>query len=224
MMPGKIKRVVKIGGSLLDLPDLADRLGRWLAAQPLLPTLLLVGGGRLADVVRDYDRLHHLGDEAAHWLAVKTMSLNAALLAALLPEAQLQSSLDASAPANSGPLIFDPEEFLRCEEPHLPGKPLGRDWGVTSDSIAARLASVCGADELVLLKSAMPPAACDMPAAIAHGYVDGCFALAADGVARVRCVDLRDARFAERHLVTTSSTETPPGPRVAHPEATFYDA
>ena len=202
MMPGRIKRIVKLGGSLLDLRDLAVRLRRWLAAQPPLPTLLLVGGGRLADVVRDYDRLHHLGDEAAHWLAVQTMSLNAALLAALLPEAELRSSLDASPPGHGGPLVFDPYDFLRREEPHVPGEPLGRDWGVTSDSIAARLASVCRADELVLLKSAGPPASGDVLAAAAEGYVDASFAHTSRGLPRIRCVDFRDGLFTERELLT----------------------
>lgn len=201
MMPGRTKRIVKVGGSLLELRDLAVRLRCWLAAQPPSPTLLLVGGGRLADVVRDYDRLHHLGDEAAHWLAVQTMSLNAALLAVLLPEAELRSSLDASPPAHGGPLIFDPYDFLRREEPHLPGGPLERHWGVTSDSIAARLASVCRADELVLLKSAAPPASGKITAAAAEGYVDASFAHTSRGLPRIRCANFRDDRFAERDLI-----------------------
>lgn len=202
MMRGTFKRVVKLGGSLLDLPDLAGRLRRWLAAQPTLPTLLLVGGGRLADVVRDYDRLHHLGEEAAHWLAVQTMSLNAALLAALSPESQLRSSLDSSPPADGAPLIFDPYDFLRRIEPDLPGEPLGRHWGVTSDSIAARLTAACEADELVLLKSALPAALEDIVSGKSHGYVDACFAKACHGVARIRCVNLRDDRFPEQILAT----------------------
>jgi 5-(aminomethyl)-3-furanmethanol phosphate kinase len=196
-MTAAIQRVVKLGGSLLELPDLALRLRGWLARQAPMPTLLVVGGGRLADVVRDYDRLYHLGDEAAHWLAVQTMSLHASLLSALLPEAKLQSSFSASVPTEDRLLIFDPEKFLRHEEPRLAGKPLARHWGVTSDSIAARLASVCQAHELVLLKSALPSAPGDLAMAAARGYVDGCFAQASRGLPRIRCVNFRDEGFAE---------------------------
>lgn len=201
MMSGTIKRVVKLGGSLLELSDLADRLRRWLAAQPPLPTVLLVGGGRLADVVRDYDRLHRLGEEAAHWLAVQTMSLNAALLAALLPEVELRSSLESPCPANGPPLICDPYNFLRSAEPSFPGEPLGRNWGVTSDSIAARLAMICDADELVLLKSASPPARGSISAAISGGYIDAGFAQTCRALPRIRCVNFRDDHFAESEMV-----------------------
>src|SRR5258708_3938425 len=86
-------RVVKLGGSLLDLPDLAPRLRQWLAARPQRNNVIVVGGGRLADTIREYDKLHALGETVSHWLCIRAMSANAELVAALLPEASLVYSV-----------------------------------------------------------------------------------------------------------------------------------
>ena len=45
-------RVVKVGGSLFSLDDLAIRLRRWLGDEPPLPTILITGGGAWAEGVR----------------------------------------------------------------------------------------------------------------------------------------------------------------------------
>lgn len=86
-------RVVKLGGSLLDLADLLPRLRDWLERQPPSSTVLVAGGGRMADVVRDADRLHRLGETVSHWLCIRVMTINAEMLSALLPEASLCRSL-----------------------------------------------------------------------------------------------------------------------------------
>src|SRR5262245_19403362 len=79
--------VVKVGGSLYDLPDLGPRLQRWLDALHTRSILIVPGGGALADAVRDLDQIHGLGEETAHWLALRALTLNAYFLAALLPGA-----------------------------------------------------------------------------------------------------------------------------------------
>ena len=81
------RMVVKVGGSLFDWPDLGPRLRQWLAANAPREVILVPGGGPTADVIRTLDRTHGLGDEAAHWLALRAMAVNAELLAALLPGA-----------------------------------------------------------------------------------------------------------------------------------------
>ena len=57
----------------------------------------------------------------------------------------------------AGVTMFRPSRFLRQIEPHAAGTRLTARWQVTSDAIAARLAIVLGADELVLVKSVPPP-------------------------------------------------------------------
>lgn len=191
-------RVVKLGGSLLDLPDLAARLRRWLGAQPARSSAIVVGGGRLVDAVRQYDRLHALGDETAHWLAVQAMQVQARMVAALLPEASWAASVEQLANGPSPLSIVDPWKLLRDDDRRLSPQPLPAGWQVTSDSIAARLAQLCGAAELVLLKSALPADATLMAAANC-GYVDAFFPRAVT-VLYVRCVNLRDERFSEVRL------------------------
>src|SRR5947209_1436057 len=79
--------VVKVGGSLYDLPDLGPRLGRWLGASPGRRALLVPGGGPTADVIRQFDACHGLGEATAHELALRALTLNAHFLAALVPAA-----------------------------------------------------------------------------------------------------------------------------------------
>ena len=78
--------------------------------------------------------------------------------------------------------------------------PLPHSWDVTSDSIAARLAVLAGADELVLLKSGLPAGSLTLAQAAETGYVDRYFPVAAAGVPRVRCVNLRADGFPEAVL------------------------
>jgi aspartokinase-like uncharacterized kinase len=192
-------RVVKLGGSLLELPDLVGRLRGWLERQPPAADLVIAGGGQFVDELRALDRLHHLGEEACHGLAIRAMSLTARLLQALVPEWPLITRLDELSGGCVTPAILDPGDFLEAEERSTAGPPLPHSWEVTSDSIAARVACRAGAAELVLLKSSLPPEHSDTDLAATVGYVDACFPQASRGL-RVRCVDLRDPACPQRWL------------------------
>jgi aspartokinase-like uncharacterized kinase len=156
--------VVKIGGSLLSSPHLPQRLRAWLATQstshPETHFVLIVGGGRWVDNVRELDGHSDIGQERAHWICIELMDVTAGLLSAMLPELSTVSALAeiTKRVALPGVTIVKPREFLEHAEPHAAGTKLPEDWSVSSDSIAARLAIVLGADELVLLKSAPTPA------------------------------------------------------------------
>jgi hypothetical protein len=69
--------------------------------------------------------------------------------------------------------------------------PLPRTWDVTSDSIAARLAALLDADELVLVKSCLPTGELTPGVVAQRGYTDRYFPRAVAGVRVVRCVNLR---------------------------------
>ncbi len=220
-------RVVKLGGSLLDFDGLVPRLRAWLAAQPPMQSAMIVGGGSMADAVRDAFARHRLDEQSAHWLCVRLLGVTAELVHRLLPESELVTRWEAigggsgvestgelmvgraSQPAtwrrpgkaalqegfSDGPcarlVLFDVEQFLREVEPRLAAVPLPHTWDVTSDSIAARVAELLGAEELVLLKSGLPSPRGDLAGWAASDYVDRYFPVAATRLARVRAVNLR---------------------------------
>ncbi len=141
--------LIKVGGSLCRRPKLADLAVAWsqLAASHRL--LWLPGGGDFADQVRAADARFGLGDSAAHWMAILAMEQTAHLLADLMPDAALVTSLPdaATACAARRPAVLAPFALLRQLDP-LPHR-----WQVTSDSIAAWLAGYANIPRLILLKS-----------------------------------------------------------------------
>ena len=174
--------VVKVGGSLYDLPDLGERLRRFVESLDA-PLLLVPGGGATADVVRAFDRDHGLGPTAAHWLALRACAMNAWFLHGLLPTSQVVED-PRLCPALG---VLDPHAFALADEgragclPHV--------WEATSDSVAARVAEAAGAD-LVLLKSV--DVAGDWERAAREGLVDPVFpGIVARAALRVRAVNLR---------------------------------
>src|SRR5262249_41024392 len=94
--------VLKVGGSLLDWPELPVRLGGLLearrASHPGERPVLIAGGGPAADFVRALDRAHHLGDPTAHELAIQALGWTARLLAAILPGGTPVDRLEALGP------------------------------------------------------------------------------------------------------------------------------
>jgi aspartokinase-like uncharacterized kinase len=166
--------VVKVGGSLYDSPDLGARLRRWLAESfPSAKVVLVPGGGGAADVIRHLDRRHGLGEETAHWLALRALTLNAHFLASLLPPARVIGEL-RDIGEKSELAILDVHEFARADEAR-DGR-LPHTWAVTSDAVAARVAIVLQARHLVLLKSLTIPRDVNWAEAGRRGWVDESFA------------------------------------------------
>jgi aspartokinase-like uncharacterized kinase len=165
--------VVKLGGSLLDEADLGPRLALRLDACRPRRTLLVVGGGAAADIVRGWQRRHGLDDAAAHWLAVRAMTLNGHFMATVLPHGRVVSDLAAcSAAWSAGQVpILDVWTLLQRDEQH--GRhALPHSWSITSDTIAARVARQTGADELLLLKAVSWPPDRTLHEAVRAGVVD----------------------------------------------------
>lgn len=178
--------VVKVGGSLFDMPELRTQLIAFIDSLHDPDCLLIPGGGAVADAVRELDRVHGLGEEASHWLALRACSLNAHFLLSLLPGSRL-----IAWPIPGRELcILDPLRFALADESR-PGS-LPHCWDATSDSLAARAAVAVGAD-LVLLKSITIPAEMTWQEVAAAGHVDRLLpGLIEKHGLRVRVVNLRE--------------------------------
>jgi aspartokinase-like uncharacterized kinase len=186
-------RVIKLGGSLLDWPELAPSFRRWLVAQSDALNIMIVGGGPIVDAVRLLDCRHRLAAVTAHWLSVRGMCLTAQFVSGLLPEATRVRGLDQlQLSAASGLQILEVERFLREDQASADALPCG--WEVTSDSIAARIATHLKARELVLLKSTLPARAASRDGLAQCGLVDSYFARASCEL-MVRFVNLRNPAF-----------------------------
>lgn len=149
--------VAKVGGSLYDWPDLGPAVTAWLAHQPE-PVLLFPGGGDAADAVRSWDRVHSLGEDASHALAIRSLSLGAHFLRQLLGAIPIVES--------PTPGILDPYPYFLTQT----GPP--HSWNVTTDSLAAWVAIQSKASKLVLLKSIDIPVSLSWTEASDAGFVD----------------------------------------------------
>jgi aspartokinase-like uncharacterized kinase len=168
--------VFKIGGSLLDLPELPAVIRQVLAQRAQQAALLVVGGGAAARIVRDWDRLHGLGEETSHELALAAMDLNAALLSRLVPGLrEVRSVHQVRAAANDNVVgLLCADCFIKSAQANGHA-PLEHSWRITSDSIAAWTARVLAPVELVLLKSIPLPDNISLADAARDGLVDEAF-------------------------------------------------
>jgi aspartokinase-like uncharacterized kinase len=189
--------VVKVGGSLLDWIELPRRLADFLDEQRSRVAaghvILIVGGGRAADLVRALDRNHRIGDETAHRLAIRAMDLSAMFLAAILPGSIIVDRLELlRAVWHSGqvPILLAGPILEEIEQPGV--VPLPSSWDTTSDSIAARIAVHLRAESLILLKSASLPPGATREDAARLGRVDPLFPDLSNLIPHVEYLNLRD--------------------------------
>jgi aspartokinase-like uncharacterized kinase len=190
--------VIKVGGSLLDWPELPGRLTEFLngrrARMPAERAVLIAGGGPAADLIRLLDQVHGLGDRTAHVLALHALDLTAIMLAAILPRSSPVDRIEALSTAwDAGDIpILVPRSILSAIDRSGSGfNPLPESWDVTSDTIAARIAAYLEAESLILLKSASVPVGTSRAAAARLGLVDPILPLAARALPSVAYLNLR---------------------------------
>jgi aspartokinase-like uncharacterized kinase len=137
--------VIKVGGSILDQNDRVIReLAKTIIDISRQESLvILTGGGKYADIIRDLDIREGLGSKASHWLAISCMHFNAYRLHSLHPdEFVLTSKVNLNRVSSAQVLL--PRDMLKSSS-------LPMSWEITSDTISAYVAKLIGAD-LILVK------------------------------------------------------------------------
>ena len=187
MGPDQACRVVKVGGSLLDFSPTRQRLRDWLRRHSDRQNVLVAGGGKLVDHIRQWHRNGQVDAVEAHWMAIECMSFTAQLLQRWLqiPLVSHPAAVAASPAAN---LVLDVQPWLERESK----LPVG--WSVTSDSIAAQCSLELGAAELLLLKSCpIRSASGSFDSLIDQGVLDRQFASYLNQIGTIGLLDFREA-------------------------------
>lgn len=197
--PAPRRIVLKIGGSLLDLPDLGPRLQRLLEKTATGSVTLVAGGGELVEVIRRWHQQGLTSAAEAHHLAMQALDVTALRLTQLLPRSRLCSSPAAAADAWRDGLcaVVQPQRWFErsagwfSDPPRLPGGLLPESWSVTSDTLSACVAIDLNAEELWLVKSIPAPSSCVWNELAEQGLVDHCFARVAPLIRDIGWVNLR---------------------------------
>jgi aspartokinase-like uncharacterized kinase len=185
--------VLKLGGSLLAIPDLMDRLEAVISRLRPSPVLIVPGGGAAADIIRVLDQKLGLSQEKAHRDAIAAMSYNAALLCRLNKSLQLVKKHDEALNvwSEGHSAVLDADSFLFGQPNHNNEDSLPASWDITSDSIAARTARQWQADRIILAKSCDAPET-NLSALCQLGMIDRAFETSV-GHVRTEWLNLRSS-------------------------------
>ena len=136
-----IKQVVKIGGSLF--PNYAINLAEKLKGTN---SVIILGGGEFANLIRKYDGEMKFTEETNHWTAIDCMDIIAKLVNDKVDSTKLAYSIDEVNEISDEGFtpIFVVSEFLKDEDP------FECSWDVTSDSIAAYVANSLNANLFIV--------------------------------------------------------------------------
>lgn len=162
--------VLKLGGSLAETGRLRAMLA--LVRRARRPVVVVPGGGPFADAVRETQADLAFSDAAAHDMALLAMHQMANAMIDLEPRLVAAETLVGMARA-----------WRRRRIPvWLPGRlcagdrRIPRDWSITSDGLAARLAERLGDVDLVLVKSCTARRGALVRTLVRQGVVDPAFA------------------------------------------------
>ena len=163
--------VIKLGGSLMQ----SSSLTVWLVTINKYhkeKIIIVPGGGRFADEVRQAQARWRFDEATAHKMAVLAMEQYGLMLGGLSPEwslvsteAEMRSSL---AEAKVG--IWLPCHLL-LKDTEIP-----TSWDMTSDSLGLWLAKLLEAEQYLIIKSGECLGHMELDESIQQGVVDACLA------------------------------------------------
>lgn len=161
-------QVIKLGGSLSKSQALRDCLTQISKGQARV--VIVPGGGDFADQVRLAQQQWQFSDKIAHEMAILAMQQMALLFKGLQPDFILANSIIEIKQQNQAiPIIWSPN----INELNQAG--IAASWEITSDSLAAWLATQLNATELILVKAASVSTN-NLAQLNEQGIIDGAFA------------------------------------------------
>ncbi|MCA9008940.1 MAG: hypothetical protein KDB01_04290 [Planctomycetaceae bacterium] len=190
-------RVIKLGGSLLLMPQLKEKFQKWCQQNPHPLTLIVVGGGAIVDAVRNIHAVNALPEDFAHWVCIDLMRHTARLAQQILGEVDLYETVDDLQRAFTGAANDGARPIVAIVQPGIcfargfPNMGLPETWEVTSDALAAAFSQMYAAEEMVVMKSIDPPGDSRNHRELAdRGFIDRHFPDLAEEIERVRFVNL----------------------------------
>jgi 5-(aminomethyl)-3-furanmethanol phosphate kinase len=166
--------VLKLGGSLAETGRLRSLLA--IVRRARRPTVIVPGGGPFADAVRDTQRRLKFSDEIAHDMALFAMHQMADAMCAIEPRLVATDTLVGMARAwrQRRVPVWLPAKLCASD------RRIPRDWTITSDGLAARLAERLGNAELIVVKSCRVRRTATVAALARQGIVDSVFPVIVD--------------------------------------------
>lgn len=135
-----IEWVIKIGGSLF--PKSAIALIKELKGTN---TLLIIGGGEFANLIRKYDDEIRFSEDVTHETAINSMDILAKLLNDKFDYTELATTItEAKQISKQGKI-----PILLCSQILKDNDPFKHSWDVTSDSISAYISHLLNAKLLI---------------------------------------------------------------------------
>lgn len=190
-----MRRVIKIGGSLLTRDALGRSIQAWVRRQPPAETFAIVGGGEMIEAVRRLDAAFACDPAWLHWQCVAMLRFTFEWLGQQLDDWQLHATAEqfeglqsqlafGDAPSVDNHLV-DVKSFYRLGS----AGPLPENWTTTTDAIAGWLSVLLDADELVLLKSCDVDEHQTLVELAEQGVIDSALPILADKLPPVRFVN-----------------------------------
>lgn len=143
--------IVKLGGSLSQSDTLVKCLNRVEQNYPDRAVVIVPGGGAFADQVRLAQHHWQFDDKTAHRMAILAMQQMALLFNGIKDNFIIASSLlDIQTQLHKQKIVIWSPNIVELDKAAIQAS-----WDITSDSLAAWLAGVLSAKELILVKSAI---------------------------------------------------------------------
>jgi 5-(aminomethyl)-3-furanmethanol phosphate kinase len=142
--------IIKIGGSLFKKErSILFKINKTISnINKQHKTVVLTGGGEIADVIRKYQKKYKFSDSSAHWMAIRGMDINGRIITETRDDFKIVEDIQNCLRVSSRGFIPVFLVYKLLEKYDT----LPEDWSVTSDSIAVFIAYILKANFVILLK------------------------------------------------------------------------